>query len=500
MADINLVVGGRYKIIQELGKGSYGETYLAEDCHLPGNPTCVVKKFSPLNTSPRNIDVGLRLFRQEAEMLYRLGKHEQIPELLASFFDEEDCNYYLVQEFVDGKDLTEKIQNKLGEADVVQLLIDILDVLEYIHQQSVIHRDLKPSNILCRTDEKIVLIDFGAVKEVSVIDEGQPSSTVAIGTSGYRPSEQANGKPRFSSDVYAVGMIAIQALTGIHPKDLSEEPSTGEVVWQHHVNISSDLAAVLTKMVRFHFSQRYQSVLEVLAELNRLQNRSYVDIVAETREVLNLLATDVRMISGGIVLPQVRLFLSKKIDNFENLYSEYSNSLSDKKLTTFLCQICEGTAFEVDVIHPAKLVLKNKSYPNDSIHSESSYRKILMDGHRKFNLSSSKRMIEVARLISLTPIHEQRFSELLESISSKLPVAEPGDISNSLLAFFSAGCFETEPVFGPPWNRVWTLKPGFESEEKLLEALQYGVRNRLREALMEIDEEVETSILKRLIP
>jgi len=493
------IVGSRYEIVEKLGRGNYGETFLAKDLHLPGNPICVVKKFSPQNRSHNNIELGLRLFKTEAEVLYRLGKHEQIPHLLASFFEEEDYNFYLVQEFVDGKDLTEQIQNRLGEAEVVQLLINILEVLDYVHQQGVIHRDLKPSNILCRNDEKVVLIDFGAVKEVSFIDENHIAYTVGIGTEGYRPSEQASGRPRFASDIYSVGMIAIQALTGIPPKDLDEDNATGEVIWNQHVNIRPDLEVILTRMVRYHFSSRYQSVVEVLADLNRLQNLSYVDIIARTRDALNSLVSDFRMIRGGIVLPQVRRFLIDRIDNFENLYAEHSRSLEDKRLSTFLHNVCEETVFSVDPVHPAKLTLQNNTYV-ENIHSESSYRQILMSGHRKFKLSYSKSIVEVARQISKTPIKGQGLADIVDMIAKNLPSIDVEYIRNSLLAFFSANCFEIDPEVGKPWNGLWTLRLGFESEEELLISLRSSVSDKLKNALLEIDEEVDEEILKRILP
>lgn len=423
-----VVIGGRYRLRQPLGRGSYGETYLAEDLHLPGNPICVVKKFSPQNTSHHNLELGYRLFEQEANILYRLGKHEQVPQLLAHFVNQDDSEYYIVQEFIEGQDLTEEVQRGLSEADVVQLLIDVLEVLQYIHSEHVIHRDLKPSNIMRRIDRRIVLIDFGAVKEVSFIEDGQVSSTVAIGTRGYTPSEQANHKPRLASDIYAVGMIAIQALTKIHPRDLSDDPRTGEIIWQEYASVSDGLASVINKMIRYHFPQRYQTVSEVLVDLNRLQNSSYVDLVSRVRESLEELRDDIRMVRGGIVLPQVRLFLLDKIENFENLYAQYTASFPDKRLSTFLQKVCLDTDFEVDATHPAMLVLRSPQSSDRTIHTEESYRQILMSGHRKFKLSSPRDMISVARrivqVIQTKPIIGESFSNIKNIVSRGLPLED----------------------------------------------------------------------------
>ncbi len=142
---------------------------------------------------------------------------------------------------------------------------DILKILEFVHQQNIIHRDIKPSNIIRRTsDGKLVLIDFGAVKEkINTFRPNSQGKTVPIGTPGYVPSEQAIGNPEFNSDIYALGITAIQALTGILPKQLPKNPETHEVVWRDLVQVKPQLADILDKMVRYDSCKRYQSVNEV---------------------------------------------------------------------------------------------------------------------------------------------------------------------------------------------------------------------------------------------
>lgn len=156
----------------------------------------------------------------------------------------------------------------MHETQVIQLLKDILEVLEFVHRQGVIHRDIKPANLMRRdSDKKIVLIDFGAVKQKVTQLQGQTSPTVGIGTPGYMPSEQAKGHPKLCSDIYAVGMVGIQALTGVSPDQLRSDPNTLEIIWKNHVSISPKLATILEKMVRYDFNQRYQSATEVLQDL-----------------------------------------------------------------------------------------------------------------------------------------------------------------------------------------------------------------------------------------
>jgi len=281
------ILRGRYRIIKELSSGGFGQTYLAEDWDLPGHPQCAVKRLQPQSSDPFVLQTAKRLFDQEAEILHRLGTHEQIPRLMAHF--EENQQFYLVEEFIPGNDLSRELATggkggaaaPLREAETIALLRDILEVLAFVHRQGVIHRDIKPANLIRRqSDGKIVLIDFGAVKEIrnlSVTSEGEVTSTVAIGTRGYMPDEQANGKPRFSSDVYAVGVIAIQALTGVNPDPksggLAEEPATGEIVWRNRAQVSDALADVIDQMVRKDCRQRYPTAAEALEAVEGLSRR-----------------------------------------------------------------------------------------------------------------------------------------------------------------------------------------------------------------------------------
>ncbi len=273
---IGQILGGRYQILEKLGQGTFGITFKAIDIGRPGNPVCVVKQFKPTSTDPFTLDVGRKLFIREAEKLEKVGHHAQIPQLLAYFQDKQE--FYLVQEYIAGHDLSRELVSgvQLSEAYVIKLLQDILEVLAFVHQHNLIHRDLKPLNIRRRQpDDKIVLIDFGAVKEIStqVVNlQGQTEYTVAIGTRGYMPSEQAEGKPKVASDIYAVGIIAIQALTGInpYPTGLTTDPKTGEIAWHTQAQVSSKLANILDKMVRYDYRQRYQSAEEILQTLTTL--------------------------------------------------------------------------------------------------------------------------------------------------------------------------------------------------------------------------------------
>lgn len=257
----------RFEIVKHLGSGGSGDTYLAIDLDLPGRPHCVVKHFQPKDTNPAVLPIAKSLFDREAEVLYQLGNnHDQIPRLFAHF--NEDGDFYLVQEFIDGHALTQEIVpgQPLSENTVLNLLKDILEVLSFVHQNNIIHRDIKPQNLMRRhSDQKIVLIDFGSIKKIGALGAGL---TISVGTPGYMPSEQAKGKPKLCSDIYAVGMIGIQALTGLMPEQLQEDPNTGKLLWRNQALVSDALANILDTMVCDRYNQRYQSAAEALQALN----------------------------------------------------------------------------------------------------------------------------------------------------------------------------------------------------------------------------------------
>jgi serine/threonine protein kinase len=225
----------------------------------------VVKQLRPSHEDAQHLAIARRLFRAEAETLEKLGQHPQIPRLLAYF--EQGGDFYLVQEYIQGDLLHEKLipGEALPEQDVVQLLWELLEILAFVHGQGVIHRDIKPTNIIRRReDNKLVLIDFGAVKHI-----GQAPTevrTVAVGTQGYTPLEQCLGQPVWGSDLYAAGMVAIQALTGNPPQMLTVNERTGEWQWRPQW-VSEPFAAILTKMVRRDWMHRYRTAGEVMEAL-----------------------------------------------------------------------------------------------------------------------------------------------------------------------------------------------------------------------------------------
>jgi CHASE2 domain-containing sensor protein len=262
----------RYQVTSILGSGGFSATYLAKDIQRPSEPICVVKQLRITYSDDEFLEIARRLFQTEAEILDRVGHHPQIPNFLAHF--EEDQQFYLIQEYIEGELFSKELKTKqtLSEKEVIIFLKEVLEVLAYIHDYGVIHRDIKPGNIIRATKiNKFVLIDFGAVKQMQPQDFNDPNAfTVAIGTKGYIPPEQYAGHPQLSSDIYALGMTAIEALTGTPPYRLEMNRKTGCLEWKHLVSIQGDLFRILDKMVRYHFNDRYQSADLVLDDLEKI--------------------------------------------------------------------------------------------------------------------------------------------------------------------------------------------------------------------------------------
>jgi CHASE2 domain-containing sensor protein/predicted Ser/Thr protein kinase len=265
----NHLLDSRYQAERALGSGGFGVTYLARDTKRPGKPQCVIKQLVPARRDAGFVSLARRLFNTEAEILAKLGHHAQIPQLLAYF--EERQEFYLVQEFIDGMPLDRELEGATvpwSGAQVLDLLRQLLPVLGFIHSQRVIHRDLKPGNIIRERERgKLVLIDFGAVKELQPQATKEQDRTIAIGTRGYTPPEQYAGQPNYTSDIYALGTIAIEALTNTSPRYLPVDDNTGDLIWHDLVSIDPQLMRVIDKMVAYHFRDRYQSATAVLIDL-----------------------------------------------------------------------------------------------------------------------------------------------------------------------------------------------------------------------------------------
>ncbi|MHC5856185.1 protein kinase domain-containing protein [Nostoc sp.] len=264
-----LLLKERYRAIKPIGQGGFGKTFLAVDEDKPSKPRCVIKQFYPQSQGTNTLAKAVELFNQEAVQLDELGKHPQIPELLAYFTQE--ARQYLVQEFIDGQNLAQELAHKgaFSETQIWQLLNDLLSVLQFCHARHVIHRDIKPENIILRSgDSKLVLVDFGAAK--SATGTALNRTGTSIGSPEYVAPEQMRGRAVFASDIYSLGATCVNLLTQRSPFD-SYDTQNDTWVWQQYLQtpISNPLSRILNKMLESIPVRRYQTVDEVLKDLNQ---------------------------------------------------------------------------------------------------------------------------------------------------------------------------------------------------------------------------------------
>jgi serine/threonine protein kinase, bacterial len=271
------LLGNRYEVVRELGRGGFGRTYLAIDRNKFGEQ-CVLKEFAPQVTGVAELQKAKELFERETGVLYKL-KHPQIPAFreLLRVNGAQTESLFLVQDYIEGKTYLDSLNQRLkqgkvfSESEVVQFLQDLLPVLGYIHNLGVIHRDISPDNIIDRLDDRLpVLIDFGCVKEVAASAVSRYSNAklaTRIGKQGYAPDEQMiRGKVSPASDLYAVAATALTLLTG---RDASTIYSPAEAIWEwrKYVTLSPELSQIIDRLLQYNPQHRYQSAQEVLAVL-----------------------------------------------------------------------------------------------------------------------------------------------------------------------------------------------------------------------------------------
>ncbi len=260
--------------MKPIGQGGFSRTFLARDEDKPSLPLCVIKQFYPQAQGTGTLAKAIELFNHEAMRLEELGKHRQIPELLAYFT--QDDRQYLLQEFIDGLNLGQELQQNgvYNETQIQHFLNELLRILQFCHQKQIIHRDIKPENIIRRQNPaklkgQIVLVDFGASKVVTQASMQQTGTS--IGSPEYVAPEQMRGRALFASDIYSLGVTCIHLLTARSPFDLYDI-NNDVWLWRDYLqaNINPDLGRILDKMLATTPARRYQTVDEVLRDLNKL--------------------------------------------------------------------------------------------------------------------------------------------------------------------------------------------------------------------------------------
>ncbi len=339
----------RYQIVEALRAGGFCQIYLAKDITQANCPKCIVKQLLPTTGNYANnlVENIKKSLAREVEALNTLSTYNRVPDLLAYF--EEDGEFYLVQELIEGYSLCTEIYPGCcwSENRVIRLLYEVLEILAVVHSYGLIHRDIKPSNLIRQNGtHKLVLIDFGAAKQTwtqAIIDYEKTrtfalgvDATIAIGTPGYMPAEQERGTPRPSSDIYALGMMAIQALTGLNPSQLLENSETGEILWQQHVKVSHAFAGILSKMVSYHFKDRYQSATDTLQAIQPLINLSIPPTGQETPAFQELVSnTNLKVKQRlSVVSGAIALLLALSAGGYYLLSSPFPTLRAEKPLAT----------------------------------------------------------------------------------------------------------------------------------------------------------------------
>ncbi len=269
---MNTILDGRFQIIKKLGQGGFAATYLARNLASPEKSPCVIKHLKPRVQHPR----VLQLFKAEARVLDLLN-HGRIPNSTECF--ERNGEMFMVQDFVAGADLGKQYLRgrSWSELEIKAFLLDMLEVLTHVHQHQIVHRDIKPENIIQRSeDNRYVLIDFGAVKELNA-DESNADSLV-VGTAGYRSPEHLRGEPGFASDIYGLGITTIQLLTRTHPSRLPRVAN--KLAWRESAMVANELASIIDRMICPQVADRYQSTQEVIADLRQLPDSAMTTTVA----------------------------------------------------------------------------------------------------------------------------------------------------------------------------------------------------------------------------
>lgn len=326
-----LLVREHFRVLNPLGNGGFTRTFMAMDEDLPSKPFCVIKQFFP----PENINAeqAKERFEREALQLDVLGKNPQIPRLLAFF--ELQGRQYLVQEFIEGESLALELEQKgaFNETEIRVLLMDLLQLLEFVHSNSVIHRDIKPENVIRRkSDRRLVLVDFGASK---VVEGGNRVATI-LGSPEYVAPEQLQGRPVFASDLYSLGVMCVQLLTKESPFNLRRG---GEWVWREYLlrPVSAVLGRILDKLLADSLQVRYRSTAEVIEDLTKVTPQVWkaVQTLAGGEKIRSVaVSADGQFVAGGGEENSVKLWNvggDGKVRNLGNLLSGHSgwvNSLA----------------------------------------------------------------------------------------------------------------------------------------------------------------------------
>ncbi|GAC1567521.1 MAG: hypothetical protein NVS3B14_13830 [Ktedonobacteraceae bacterium] len=261
--------GGRYVIKKVLGEGGMGAALLATDKRLDNKPV-VIKELLSDNSDPARFKEDERNFKQEVVTLAHLD-HPLIPNVTDNF--EENARYFMVQEYIDGENLEERmdrVAQPMKEREALGYASQVLDVLEYLEQQTppIVHRDIKPANIIISDkDKRAHLVDFG-IARAEVARNARRQQTAALGTPGYAPPEQYQGNADPRSDLYALGATLHHLMTNRDPRNYP--PFSYAPMRTLNPQLSPDVERVIAKAVNNDITQRYQSATAMKRDIDEI--------------------------------------------------------------------------------------------------------------------------------------------------------------------------------------------------------------------------------------
>lgn len=261
--------GGRYIIKEVLGQGGMGAALLATDKRLDSK-LVVIKELISDSNDPAKLKEDELNFKREVVTLAHLD-HPLIPNVTDNF--EENSRFFMVQEYVEGENLEDRIDRTnqpMNEREALIYASEILDVLDYLSQQTppIVHRDIKPANIIVSTkDKKAHLVDFG-IARADVARNAKRKQTSALGTPGYAPPEQYQGNADPRSDLYALGATLHHLLTNRDPRNYP--PFTYPPARSLNPQLSPELENVLTRALHNDITQRYQSAAAMKGDIDQI--------------------------------------------------------------------------------------------------------------------------------------------------------------------------------------------------------------------------------------
>ncbi|MBF2015474.1 MAG: tetratricopeptide repeat protein [Rivularia sp. T60_A2020_040] len=320
---MNNIMLERYRIIELLNGNLGGRTYLGEDTCESNCERYVVKQFMPPSKDPRLLKISHNVLETEAKPLDNLSEQDDRIQNLINFF-EENQNFYLVRKYIIGNPLNKEIFSgqTLKSEKVLNLLLEVLEILVLIHSRGIIHRNLKPANIIRReSDNKLILTDFGAPQEaVSNI----------VSSSEYMPIEQVHSNPQFNSDIYTLGIIAIEALTGLTASQITAQKnqkntSTERIIWYpRRYKVNPKLATVINKMVHLNYQNRYQSAKEVLTDLKAINQQQSSSLYQKIKNKISKKPQLTIGIAGFILLGGIGwyFFAPRDLNYAKELYKQ----------------------------------------------------------------------------------------------------------------------------------------------------------------------------------